>query len=72
MAVDADYGVVPNVNPHFAFEQMLLSPLGSRLCNETAVRPDLLLAKQLQSVICGGDGTAVTLLTGCHFDIAGD
>ena len=67
---DSDNGIVLNVNPYLALEQILVSTFGNRFCDETAVRSDLLLTKQVEDVVCEGDRAIVVLLTGRCCDLA--
>src|ERR1700723_1814441 len=70
MPLDPNDRVVFNINPYLAFKQILVSPLRDSPYDEALVRPDLLLAKWLQGVVCGGDGAIVVLLTSRCFDLA--
>src|ERR1700691_5244167 len=53
MSFDPDDGVVVSINPQFAFEQILVFPLGDRLRDETVVRSNLLFTEQFQRIVRG-------------------
>ena len=72
MPFDTNYSVVVNIDPQFALKQILVLPVRNCLGYETTVRPDLLLAEQIQRIVFRRDGAIMMLLACCGFDLAGD
>src|SRR5208283_4280215 len=72
MAFDPDHRVVVNINPKFAFKQVLVFSFRRRLQDKTAVGSHLLFAQQSSAVVVRGDGAVVMLLAGGGFDFTAD
>src|SRR5262252_11186604 len=72
MTFDPDHCVVLNINPQFAFKQILVCSFWHRLHYETAIRSYLLLAQQHGRVVFWRDGALAMLFASGGFDFARD